>query len=108
MEVPCKRHNRSLQSPRATMPTPLSGFTREFPSPSPFCDFRICERGSLPLNHDRISDLCPSTPNGKRERTKIQPFRPYRAIAHRILALTTGFGVTRSKCVERRVREWPA
>ncbi|GBN00733.1 hypothetical protein AVEN_244850-1 [Araneus ventricosus] len=106
MEAPCKRHNRSLQSPKATVPTPPSGFPRELASP--FSDFHICERGSLPLNHDRISDLSPSTPNGKRDRMKIQPFRSYRAIAHRILALTTCFGARAPNGVERRVREWPA
>ncbi|GBM43009.1 hypothetical protein AVEN_88609-1 [Araneus ventricosus] len=29
MEDPCKQHNRSLQSPRATVPTPPPAFPRE-------------------------------------------------------------------------------
>ncbi|GBM39065.1 hypothetical protein AVEN_190210-1 [Araneus ventricosus] len=66
IEAPCEQHNRSLQSPRATMPTPPSAFktgppasfSREsFTPSSPFCGFRFCETGSLPLTHDRISVL---------------------------------------------------
>ncbi|GBM21722.1 hypothetical protein AVEN_118258-1 [Araneus ventricosus] len=74
-------------------PNPLSreSFT------SPFCGFRFCERGSLPLTHDRISVFCPKVPNLKRRRMKVQSFRPHHASSPRISALTMGFGATRSK-----------
>ncbi|GBO14272.1 hypothetical protein AVEN_191454-1 [Araneus ventricosus] len=35
METPCKPHNWSLQSLRATVPTPTPAFKRELHSPSP-------------------------------------------------------------------------
>ncbi|GBO27954.1 hypothetical protein AVEN_182423-1 [Araneus ventricosus] len=66
METPCKRHNRPFQSLRATVPIPPPAFPRDLHSPPPFCGFRFCERGSLPLSlapHDRISVLWPSEPN---------------------------------------------
>ncbi|GBO33628.1 hypothetical protein AVEN_30321-1 [Araneus ventricosus] len=65
---------------RATVPTPLSAFKTGSPAPlprenisplPPFCGFRFCETGLLPLTHDRISDLWLSAPNGKWDRQKI-------------------------------------
>ncbi|GBN03204.1 hypothetical protein AVEN_36779-1 [Araneus ventricosus] len=104
--VPCKRHNRSLQCPRVTVPTPLPAFKKgpptplsgkSFTPPSPFSGFRFCERRLLPFpTNDHISILS-SAPNGKRSQMKIQTFRPHRINSHRILASTTGFGATRSK-----------
>ncbi|GBM49217.1 hypothetical protein AVEN_158190-1 [Araneus ventricosus] len=44
IEAPSKRHNRSLQSPRATGPTIPPAFERDSPS-------RFPERASLPLPH---------------------------------------------------------
>ncbi|GBM86724.1 hypothetical protein AVEN_191881-1 [Araneus ventricosus] len=63
MEAPCKRHSRSLQSPRATSPISPKCFQNEIPrpafpielhSPSPIilCESldspRLCERSWLP------------------------------------------------------------
>ncbi|GBM62183.1 hypothetical protein AVEN_189397-1 [Araneus ventricosus] len=94
---------------RGSLPSPFCGFCfcerGSLPSPfcsfcfcekvslslSPFCGFRFCERGSLSLPHDRISVLWPSALNGKRDRVKIQTFRPHCISSHRNLALTTGF-----------------
>ncbi|GBM76394.1 hypothetical protein AVEN_48386-1 [Araneus ventricosus] len=104
--VPCKRHNRSLQSPRGTLhnlPSDFKAghplpFSREsFTPPSPFCGFRFVREARSSLIHNRISVLWPSAPNGKRERRKIQTLRPHRANSQRILALTTSFGVMSSK-----------
>ncbi|GBM35572.1 hypothetical protein AVEN_121029-1 [Araneus ventricosus] len=69
-----------LQSPRATVPTPPPAFRTgsqpRFPERAsllpPVCGLRFCERGSLPLTQDDISDLWLSAPNGKRDRLKIQ------------------------------------
>ncbi|GBM53613.1 hypothetical protein AVEN_35201-1 [Araneus ventricosus] len=61
-EAPSKPHKRSLQSPRATVPTPLPAFKSGPLAPlsqdsftPPFCCFRFCERASLLLHHDHIS-----------------------------------------------------
>ncbi|GBL90947.1 hypothetical protein AVEN_28038-1 [Araneus ventricosus] len=45
IEVPCKPHNRALQSPRNTVHTAPPAFKTG--SHSPFCGFCFCERGSL-------------------------------------------------------------
>ncbi|GBO03622.1 hypothetical protein AVEN_33160-1 [Araneus ventricosus] len=124
MDASCKRHNRSLQSPRlgrlvgvgltqnklqslsATVPTPPPAFktgpTARFLErvsflPPPFCSSLFCETGSLPLTYDRISVLWPSAPNGNPNRMKIQTFRPHCTNTHWILALAAGFGTRGSK-----------
>ncbi|GBN03202.1 hypothetical protein AVEN_36777-1 [Araneus ventricosus] len=104
--VPCKRHHRSLQCPRATVLTPPPAFKKRPPAPlsrksftppPPFSGFRFCERRSLPFPTNGHISILSSAPNGKRGQMKIQTFRPYRINSHRILELTTGFGATRSK-----------
>ncbi|GBO44630.1 hypothetical protein AVEN_67649-1 [Araneus ventricosus] len=86
---------------------PSTAFPRKLHSPSKFCGFRIYERASLSLIHDRISVLWPSAPIGKRDQMKIQTFRPPRANSRRILALTTGFWKNVPNYVERSARECP-
>ncbi|GBN41214.1 hypothetical protein AVEN_98469-1 [Araneus ventricosus] len=91
MEVPCKRHNWSLQSPRATVPSSHPAFP---------------ERACLPLPHfvvfAFVREARTTLPTivlhfyGLMHRMKIQTFRAHRSNSHQILALTTGFGTTGS------------
>ncbi|GBM60134.1 hypothetical protein AVEN_38466-1 [Araneus ventricosus] len=103
--APCKRHNRSIPSPKATVLNPPPAFKtgpppdlpRELYSPSPFWVFRFCQRRSLPLPDDRISVLWTSATNAKRYRIKLQTFGPHRANSRRNLLLSTDFGARSSK-----------
>ncbi|GBM52733.1 hypothetical protein AVEN_188464-1 [Araneus ventricosus] len=106
MEAPCKAHNRSLQSPRATVPTPppafetapRPSFARELHSPSPFCGFRFYVRASLPFSRivfqffERMRQM-------ENERHWISKLFDHnsQSSSHRRFTLTTGFGTRSSK-----------
>ncbi|GBM39086.1 hypothetical protein AVEN_190224-1 [Araneus ventricosus] len=97
MEAPCKRYKRSLQSPRANVPTPPPTFQTGPPPRFPdraslfspyFVDFVFMREARYPLPTIVFQIY------GLVRRMKIQPFRQHRAIPLRILELTTGFRTT--------------